>query len=79
MREGAEYQDMHPGVPGVPEGGQETVVIQQGWSQSIVIPIVEKVDFIEVISVTSESVPSLCTHEYTGIHRKIKFFFVENL
>ena len=39
MREGAEYQDLLPGVPGVPEGGQETVVIQQGWSQSIVIPI----------------------------------------
>ena len=26
------------GIPGVPEGGQEKVVFQLGWSQSIVIP-----------------------------------------
>ena len=41
MRERDGYQELVPGVPGVPgvpEGGQEKVVIQLGWSQSIVIP-----------------------------------------
>ena len=35
MREGDGYLQL---VPGIPEGGQEKVVFQLGWSQSIVIP-----------------------------------------
>ena len=38
LTEGDGYQGLLPGVPGVPEGGQVTVVIQHGWSQTIVIP-----------------------------------------
>ena len=39
MREDDGYLELVPGVTGVPEGGQEKVVIQLGWSQSIVIPL----------------------------------------